>query len=100
MIEMVTLAEDAPDARAQAPAFKAGGAAAGDRAALAEVAPILRGACSLTDEQVEGAWRRLVLEFRGGDAVLDFVDGQEVGALRPRRRGRRPTTSSAPSPGR
>ena len=37
---------------------------------VAEVAPILRGAASLKDERIEGAWRRLVLEFRGGDAVL------------------------------
>ena len=33
-------------------------------APLAEVAPILRGACSLADDRVEGAFRRLVLDFR------------------------------------
>jgi rhamnose utilization protein RhaD (predicted bifunctional aldolase and dehydrogenase)/NAD(P)-dependent dehydrogenase (short-subunit alcohol dehydrogenase family) len=47
-------------------------------AALATVAPIVRGACSLADDKQEGAWRRLVLEFRGGDAVRSFVDGAEV----------------------
>jgi rhamnose utilization protein RhaD (predicted bifunctional aldolase and dehydrogenase)/NAD(P)-dependent dehydrogenase (short-subunit alcohol dehydrogenase family) len=47
-------------------------------AALATVAPSVRGACSLPDAKVEGAWRRLILEFRGGDAVRGFVDGAEV----------------------
>jgi rhamnose utilization protein RhaD (predicted bifunctional aldolase and dehydrogenase)/NAD(P)-dependent dehydrogenase (short-subunit alcohol dehydrogenase family) len=47
-------------------------------AALATVAPIVRGACSLKDDNQEGAWRRLVLEFRGGDTVRGFVDGAQV----------------------
>jgi rhamnose utilization protein RhaD (predicted bifunctional aldolase and dehydrogenase)/NAD(P)-dependent dehydrogenase (short-subunit alcohol dehydrogenase family) len=47
-------------------------------AALAIVAPIVRGACSLSDEKHDGAWRRLILEFRGGDAVRGFVDGSQV----------------------
>jgi NAD(P)-dependent dehydrogenase (short-subunit alcohol dehydrogenase family) len=46
-------------------------------ASLATTAPIVRGACSLRDT-TEGAWRRLILEFRGGDAVRTFVDGAEV----------------------
>jgi rhamnose utilization protein RhaD (predicted bifunctional aldolase and dehydrogenase)/NAD(P)-dependent dehydrogenase (short-subunit alcohol dehydrogenase family) len=46
---------------------------------LAEVAPIVRGACSLRDERTEGAFRRLILEFRTGDATLNFVNGAEVG---------------------
>jgi NAD(P)-dependent dehydrogenase (short-subunit alcohol dehydrogenase family)/ribulose-5-phosphate 4-epimerase/fuculose-1-phosphate aldolase len=69
MIEMVSRAEDfiarnrkslaiAAPARAIAPA--------------AAVAPIVRGACSLRDEQTDGAWRRLVLEFRTDAAMLDF----------------------------
>jgi rhamnose utilization protein RhaD (predicted bifunctional aldolase and dehydrogenase)/NAD(P)-dependent dehydrogenase (short-subunit alcohol dehydrogenase family) len=47
-------------------------------APYAEVAPIVRGACSLKDAKVEGAWRRLVLERRASPAVLDFVNGAEV----------------------
>jgi rhamnose utilization protein RhaD (predicted bifunctional aldolase and dehydrogenase)/NAD(P)-dependent dehydrogenase (short-subunit alcohol dehydrogenase family) len=47
-------------------------------APLAEVAPIVRGACSLKDGKVEGAWRRLVLEHRSSPAILDFVNGAEV----------------------
>src|SRR5215467_7530378 len=47
-------------------------------APYAEVAPIVRGVCSLKDAKVEGAWRRLVLERRSGPAILDFVNGAEV----------------------
>ena len=47
-------------------------------ASVAAVAPILRGACSLEDEKVEGAWRRLILEFRSNRAILDFVNGAEL----------------------
>jgi len=47
-------------------------------AALATVAPIVRGACSLKDEKQDGAWRRLILEYRGGAAVRGFVDGSQV----------------------
>ncbi len=44
----------------------------------AAVAPMLRGAASLKDEKTEGAWRRLILDFRATPAVLDFVNGAEV----------------------
>ncbi|TMK02964.1 MAG: bifunctional aldolase/short-chain dehydrogenase, partial [Alphaproteobacteria bacterium] len=37
-------------------------------APVAAVAPILRGACSRKDERIEGAWRRMILEFRTGPA--------------------------------
>jgi rhamnose utilization protein RhaD (predicted bifunctional aldolase and dehydrogenase)/NAD(P)-dependent dehydrogenase (short-subunit alcohol dehydrogenase family) len=47
-------------------------------APLASVAPILRGACSLADPRHEGAWRRLILEFRSNDAIRNFVDGADV----------------------
>jgi rhamnose utilization protein RhaD (predicted bifunctional aldolase and dehydrogenase)/NAD(P)-dependent dehydrogenase (short-subunit alcohol dehydrogenase family) len=45
----------------------------------ATVAPLLRGAASLEDDKTEGAWRRLILDFRATPAVLDFVNGAEVG---------------------
>src|SRR5262245_9652665 len=62
MIEMVSLAE-ARLARGRKAVFAT--ARLPQRAApLAEVAPILRGACSLRDDKVEGAFRRLVLDFR------------------------------------
>ncbi len=44
----------------------------------AAVAPLLRGAASLKDEKTEGAWRRLILDFRATPAVLDFVNGADV----------------------
>ena len=43
-----------------------------------DIAPILRGACSLKDERIEGAWKRFILEFRMNDAILNFVNGAEV----------------------
>jgi rhamnose utilization protein RhaD (predicted bifunctional aldolase and dehydrogenase)/NAD(P)-dependent dehydrogenase (short-subunit alcohol dehydrogenase family) len=45
---------------------------------LAAVAPVVRGACSARDDKIEGAYRRLILEFRTGDAILNFVNGAEV----------------------
>jgi rhamnose utilization protein RhaD (predicted bifunctional aldolase and dehydrogenase)/NAD(P)-dependent dehydrogenase (short-subunit alcohol dehydrogenase family) len=43
---------------------------------LAEVAPVIRGACALKDPA--GAHRRLVMEFRNSDAVMNFVNGADV----------------------
>ncbi|MGA2565775.1 MAG: bifunctional aldolase/short-chain dehydrogenase [Pseudolabrys sp.] len=43
-----------------------------------EIAPILRGACTLRDVGGEGAHRRPILEFRTGDAILNFVNGKDV----------------------
>ena len=42
------------------------------------IAPLVRGACSIKDAAVEGAWRRLILEFRANDAILNFVNGKDV----------------------
>src|SRR5262252_4185020 len=47
-------------------------------APLDAVAPILRGACSRKDDKVEGAWRRMILDFRASPAILNFVNGAEV----------------------
>lgn len=76
MIEHVTLAEErlkrgrkAVFASAQIPQQIANGA---------EVAPIVRGACALKDERIEGAWTRFILDFRTNDAILNFVNGVEL----------------------
>jgi rhamnose utilization protein RhaD (predicted bifunctional aldolase and dehydrogenase)/NAD(P)-dependent dehydrogenase (short-subunit alcohol dehydrogenase family) len=76
MIEMVSLAE-ARLRRDRRPAFVS---AQVPQAVLplADAAPIIRGACSLADDKTEGAFRRLVLDFRTGDAIRNFVDGAEV----------------------
>ena len=47
-------------------------------ARVAEAAPILRGACALPDPNTPGLWKRFVLDFRDGPAVLDFVGGAEL----------------------
>ena len=75
MIEHVTLAEERLKrgrktlAMAKLPA---------QIAARAEVAPIIRGACALKDETIEGAWTRMILDFRASDAILNFVNGAEL----------------------
>src|SRR5262249_36039918 len=48
---------------------------------LAQVAPIVRGACSEQDDTSEGAWRRLVLEFRTSEAALDFLNSKNLRRL-------------------
>jgi rhamnose utilization protein RhaD (predicted bifunctional aldolase and dehydrogenase)/NAD(P)-dependent dehydrogenase (short-subunit alcohol dehydrogenase family) len=47
-------------------------------ASVTEVAPILRGACSLPSEAIEGTYQRIVLEFRASEAVRNFVNGAEL----------------------
>ncbi|MBO0740875.1 MAG: bifunctional aldolase/short-chain dehydrogenase, partial [Hyphomicrobiaceae bacterium] len=47
-------------------------------AALADVAPILRGACALRSQDAEGAWWRLILEYRTSEAIRAFVDDREL----------------------
>jgi rhamnose utilization protein RhaD (predicted bifunctional aldolase and dehydrogenase)/NAD(P)-dependent dehydrogenase (short-subunit alcohol dehydrogenase family) len=74
MIEMVSLAEQFIAQRrktvAAPPPRK--------HADVAAIAPIVRGACSETDKKIEGAWRRLIVEFRATDGVLNFVNGREL----------------------
>ncbi len=78
MIEMVTLAEDFIASNRKSVSV-AGSASAAAVASLApQVAPILRGACSAKDAQTEGAWRRLILEFRSSDAILNFLKAKDL----------------------
>ncbi len=67
MIEMVSLAEDYIGRNAKS---RTVATPRRQSAPVAEVAPLVRGACSQRDEKLEGAWRRLVLEFRTGPWVL------------------------------
>jgi rhamnose utilization protein RhaD (predicted bifunctional aldolase and dehydrogenase)/NAD(P)-dependent dehydrogenase (short-subunit alcohol dehydrogenase family) len=70
MIEMVALAWDYLDRkinpRVIATLWR-------EPAPVAAVAPIVRGVCSLKDESIDGAWRRLVMEFRVGETVLSLL---------------------------
>jgi rhamnose utilization protein RhaD (predicted bifunctional aldolase and dehydrogenase)/NAD(P)-dependent dehydrogenase (short-subunit alcohol dehydrogenase family) len=75
MIAMVSLAEDfiARNRKSAAPRISAK-AVEKATSTVARFAPIVRGACSDKHGMIEGAWRRLVLEFRTGNAVLNFVN--------------------------
>jgi rhamnose utilization protein RhaD (predicted bifunctional aldolase and dehydrogenase)/NAD(P)-dependent dehydrogenase (short-subunit alcohol dehydrogenase family) len=76
MIEMVSAAEDF--IARQRKRTRSAAPKAGDIALLSSVAPIVRGACSGEDEMIEGAWRRLVLDFRGSEAVLNFLQNNDL----------------------
>ncbi|MEA2913666.1 MAG: hypothetical protein QOJ15_5747 [Bradyrhizobium sp.] len=76
MIALVTLAEERL-ARQRKPALVST-KLPNRPARVADVAPIIRGACSLPDSRSDGAWKRFVLDFRGNEAVINFVNGAEV----------------------
>jgi rhamnose utilization protein RhaD (predicted bifunctional aldolase and dehydrogenase)/NAD(P)-dependent dehydrogenase (short-subunit alcohol dehydrogenase family) len=76
MIEMVSLAEGSL-ARGKNVVFLPR-ALPSRIASIAEVAPVLRGACSQKDARSEGAYLRLILEFRANRAILDYVNGAEL----------------------
>jgi rhamnose utilization protein RhaD (predicted bifunctional aldolase and dehydrogenase)/NAD(P)-dependent dehydrogenase (short-subunit alcohol dehydrogenase family) len=79
MIAMVSLAEDFIARNRKSVAVRGSPNAVEKAAAtVARVAPIVRGACSEKHDTIEGAWRRLVLEFRTGDAVLNFVNRDDL----------------------
>src|SRR2546423_14214426 len=76
MISLVTSAEERL-AKNRKPAFVSAKLPARP-ARIADVAPIVRGACSLPDRKIDGAWKRFVLDFRCNDAVMNFVNGADV----------------------
>jgi rhamnose utilization protein RhaD (predicted bifunctional aldolase and dehydrogenase)/NAD(P)-dependent dehydrogenase (short-subunit alcohol dehydrogenase family) len=80
MIELVTLAEQRVAKAAKTLGNKTFVAAKLPQqiAPVEEVAPIVRGACTLKDFGGEGAHKRLVLEFRTSDAVLAYVNGKDL----------------------
>jgi len=79
MIAMVSLAEDfiARNRKTVAASIVPPQNLAG----TAQIAPFVRGACAEPDGQADGAWRRLVLEFRGGDAIQNFVNAKDLQRL-------------------
>jgi rhamnose utilization protein RhaD (predicted bifunctional aldolase and dehydrogenase)/NAD(P)-dependent dehydrogenase (short-subunit alcohol dehydrogenase family) len=79
MIEMVSLAADFIARNRKS--VRIGMAEPRRHAALAEIAPIVRGACSEKDTKVEGAWHRLVLDFRGGSNVREFLAAGDLDRL-------------------
>ncbi|MFO1100816.1 MAG: bifunctional aldolase/short-chain dehydrogenase [Xanthobacteraceae bacterium] len=47
-------------------------------AAVTEAMPVIRGACSEKDASADGAFRRMIVDFRTSPAILAFVGGPEV----------------------
>ncbi len=76
MIDMVTRAEDRL-ARDRKKIFTPAALPA-RLATVADIAPVLRGACSAPDAKTEGAWRRLILDFRSDARILNYVNGAEI----------------------
>jgi rhamnose utilization protein RhaD (predicted bifunctional aldolase and dehydrogenase)/NAD(P)-dependent dehydrogenase (short-subunit alcohol dehydrogenase family) len=72
MIGIVSRAEECV-ARGRKSVFAA--ATLPEAAPVAQVAPILRGACALPDPEIAGAYTRFVLDFRGDADVLAYVNG-------------------------
>jgi len=75
MIEFVTLAEQR--LKKNRKSFAAARLPA-RIAPLAEVAPIVRGACTLRDAFGEGAHQRPIMAFRTSEAILRFVGGRHA----------------------
>ncbi len=76
MIEFVTLAEERLRKKGNT---KFPGTKLPDRiASLSDVAPIIRGVCTQRDAFGEGAHKRLVLDFRSNDVILNYVNGKEI----------------------
>jgi len=76
MIEFVTLAEERLRKKGN---VKCASAELPDKVAgVADVAPIIRGACAVRDAFGEGAHKRLILDFRSNDDILNYVNGKEV----------------------
>jgi len=77
MIAAVSLAEERLTRRRKT--VFAAGRLPGSVARAAEVAPILRGACAIADPAGTGSYKRFVLDFRSSTAVLNYVNGAELG---------------------
>ena len=76
MIEFVTLAEERLRKKGNT---KLPGVKLPDRtASVSDVAPIIRGVCTQRDAFGEGAHKRLVLDFRSNDVILNYVNGKEI----------------------
>jgi rhamnose utilization protein RhaD (predicted bifunctional aldolase and dehydrogenase)/NAD(P)-dependent dehydrogenase (short-subunit alcohol dehydrogenase family) len=74
MIEMVSLAESR--LRQGRPVVFSARQFASATASAAEIAPIVRGACAITQENAEPV--RFVAEFRTGPEILAYVNGEEL----------------------
>lgn len=76
MIAMVTLAEERLR-QGRKPVFAAAAPPA-KTAAVAEVAPLLRGLCVIATDADEGLYKRFVLDFRSDERILNYVGGADL----------------------
>lgn len=76
MIKLVTMAEERLAKNRKPARFSA--RLPRRPARVVDIAPLIRGACSLQDEKVDGAWKRFVMDFRTNDAVMNFVNGADL----------------------
>ncbi len=76
MIELVSMAEER--LRKGRRNVFAAGTLPSKLATPAEVAPILRGLAAIPADVDDGIYRRWIVEFRTGDAILNFVNGAEL----------------------
>jgi len=76
MIAVASLAEEEISRRRKT-VFVAGSLPA-EIATVAEVAPILRGACAIRDPSGSGAYKRFLLEYRSSPAILNYVNGADL----------------------
>ena len=75
MIEMVTLAEGR---LAQRRKTFAQVLLSPEHASVAEIAPILRGACAISRDELAGTVKRQILDFRSSPEILNYVNGTEL----------------------
>jgi rhamnulose-1-phosphate aldolase/alcohol dehydrogenase len=45
---------------------------------VADIAPILRGACAISRDEMAGTVKRQILNFRSNPAILDYVNGADL----------------------
>jgi rhamnose utilization protein RhaD (predicted bifunctional aldolase and dehydrogenase)/NAD(P)-dependent dehydrogenase (short-subunit alcohol dehydrogenase family) len=75
MIEMVTLAEER---LAKGRKTLVSVRLPEKLASVAEIAPILRGACAISSDELAGTVKRQILDFRTSPAILAYVNGESV----------------------
>jgi rhamnose utilization protein RhaD (predicted bifunctional aldolase and dehydrogenase)/NAD(P)-dependent dehydrogenase (short-subunit alcohol dehydrogenase family) len=75
MIEMVTLAEER---LAKGRKTFVAARLPEKLASVAEIAPILRGACAISRDELAGTVKRQILDFRTSPAILAYVNGESV----------------------
>jgi len=73
MIALVTLAEE------RRPKTKTLVSVPASSVSPNAIAPIIRGECAIADPNVQGAYRRMLLDFRTSPLILQYVNDRELG---------------------